>query len=146
MFWSLEFVILILFVIWELWFGILVPYPGMQIDSIWIIALTLTNPCEAINTVDILFLISIIYEFYIYILLPGPSRSPHRGRKALEGSKKGVIFITAGNKSWVLSLKSFGFGDTACPLMIQGCFHAFKAFEMTESYPAEVGDWYALIH
>ena len=56
------------------------------------------------------------------------------------GQKKGVIFITAGNKSWVLSLKSFGFGDTACPLMIRGCFHAFKAFEMAESYPAEVGD------
>jgi hypothetical protein len=56
------------------------------------------------------------------------------------GLKKGVISITSANKIWALSLKSLGFGDTAYPLMIYGCPHAFKVFEMAESYPAEVGD------
>ncbi len=54
--------------------------------------------------------------------------------------KKGVIHITGENKSWDLSRKPFGFGDPACPLIIYGYFHTFKASEMAKPYPAEAGD------
>ncbi|MBW1767189.1 MAG: hypothetical protein JRJ65_09095 [Deltaproteobacteria bacterium] len=51
-----------------------------------------------------------------------------------------MIHITGENKSWDLSRKPFGFGDPACPLIIYGYFHTFKASEMAKPYPAEAGD------